>query len=101
MPINVKACNPYKTVIDIVVQDIEKHNKPYGTILVWLWTSVLGYTTTILSYDCNEGEWCWETDWYEAGDIKLIGYILVEDIDFEKTRGVVMFGDDVDENRLE
>ena len=95
--------NPYETVADIVVQDIEKRHKPYGTVLVRLWTSVLGYTTTILSYDCNEGEWCWETDWYEGGDIKLIGYILVEDIDidFEKTPGVVMFGCDVDENRLE
>lgn len=82
--IDAKNNNPYNAIANIIEEDIIKRDKYFGTAIVKLWTSNLGFMNTILYYDGDAGNWYWQTDWYEGGDVALYGYVLLDDIDFEQ-----------------
>lgn len=91
MNIEIKNGNAYKTVIDIIERDIIARNAPFGEYLVSLWTGVLGHTNQILSYYCDAATWVWENDWYKGGEVKLLGYVNIDDIDLNEIKEAVIF----------
>ena len=80
--------------------DIEKGNGPYdavaekirelskdengiehiGTYIVCLSTTVLGASNELLLWDCETNDYYWGDDWYEGGEVELLGFIEMQDV---------------------
>lgn len=80
MIIDTSKKDPYKAVID-VIRELTKENG-YECMferIVRLKTTVLGESNELLLID--DGDYYWENDWYEGGQVELIGFIDVDDVE--------------------
>lgn len=82
MKIDISKKNPYDAVADYVVEHglAEQHSGAYA---VRIKTSVLGESVELLYDDGPDWMtpvWTWQNDWYEGGDVELIGFIPIDDI---------------------
>ena len=75
MKIKIKD-SPYDSVIEAVLKQTKDHCSIY---IVYLKTSALG-EDKVLMYP-NEAWYEFGTDWYEGGDIELLGFIRLQDVD--------------------
>ena len=80
MIIDTSKKNPYKAVID-VIRELTKENgcECMFERIVRLKTTVLGESNELLLID--DGDYYWENDWYEGGQVELIGFIDVDDVE--------------------
>lgn len=79
MKIDTRNKNPYTAVID-VIRELTKENG-YECMferIVRIKTTTLGESNELLLVD--NGDYVWETDWYEGGEVELIGFIDVDDV---------------------
>ena len=68
-----EAGSPYEAVGQIITDWAERNF--YDTFIVWLETSTLGKSVELLEFDLNsDGLLVWDNDWYEGGDVELIGF---------------------------
>jgi len=79
----------YTSVADVIRQWCEKNNR-YEDFIVRIRTTVLGEETTLLLFNSfEEGEdlFEWEDDWYEGGEVELLGFMPLEEVEIpEKYR---------------
>lgn len=68
--------NPYNSVIEAIVKRTESFTDTY---VVKLRTTVLG-ENIVLMIPNGYGWYEFDTDWYEGGEIELLGYISLQDI---------------------
>lgn len=74
MKINIKG-SPYDSVIEAIVK---KTGSFTDTYIVRLKTSTLGEETVLMM---PNGMWYdFDTDWYEGGEIELLGFIRLQDV---------------------
>ena len=75
--------DPYKAVID-VIRELTKENgcECMFERIVRLKTTVLGESNELLLID--DGDYYWENDWYEGGQVELIGFIDVDDVEVQR-----------------
>lgn len=80
MIIDTSKKDPYKAVID-VIRELTKENgyECMSERIVRLKTTVLGENNELLLID--DGDYYWENDWYEGGQVELIGFIDVDDVE--------------------
>ena len=80
MKIDIKDKGPYTAVID-VIRELTKENgyECMSDRIVRIKTTVLGESNEYLGVDDNG--YYWNNDWYEGGEVELLGYIDVCDID--------------------
>ena len=74
-----KKDDPYKAVID-VIREMTKENG-YECMferIVRIKTTVLGESNELLLID--NGDYYWANDWYEGGQVELLGFIDIDDV---------------------
>ena len=82
MKIDISKKHPYDAVADYVIE----HGCPEihtGAYAVRIKTSVLGDSVELLYDDGPDWTipaWTWLHDWYEGGDVELIGFVPIDDI---------------------
>ena len=75
-----KGNNPYKAVID-VIRELTKENG-YECMfdrIVRIRTTILGESNELLLVDHDD--YVFENDWYEGGEVELLGFIDVDDVE--------------------
>lgn len=79
MKIDISKQNPYDAVVD-VIREITREDgfELMCDRIVRIRTSVLGESNELLLVE--DGLYYWETDWYEGGDVELLGVINVDDV---------------------
>ena len=83
MKINIKYKNPYSAVIEEIRRLAPRTKEGYEYLsskIVRIRTSVLGESNEYLDVT-SSGDYIFENDWYEGGDVELLGFIDVDDID--------------------
>ena len=80
MKIDITDKDPYRAVIDAIRELTTKDGCEYMfERIVRLKTTVLGESKELLLID--DGEYCFENDWYEGGEVELLGFIDIDDVD--------------------
>ena len=79
MIIDISKKSPYEAVIDKIHELTGNSMFEY---LVRLKTTILGESNELLMIDKDEH--CWEHDWYEGGEVELLGFIDIEEINVPK-----------------
>lgn len=92
MKINITKKNPYDAVADYIVEQNQLY--PHCAYAVRIKTTVLGESVELLYDDGPDWTipvWTWENDWYEGGEVELLGWIPIDDIvgDTEHTANLV------------
>lgn len=80
MKIDISKKDPYTAVTD-VIRELTKKNG-YECMfdrIVRIRTTTLGESNEYLGV--SNGNYYWENDWYEGGEVELLGFIDVEDIE--------------------
>ena len=75
-----KGDNPYKAVVD-VIRELTKE-KGYECMfdrIVRIRTTILGESNELLLVDNDD--YVFVTDWYEGGEVELLGFINVDDVE--------------------
>ena len=74
-----KKNDPYKAVID-VIREMTKENgcECMFDRIVRIKTTTLGESNELLLID--NGDYYWENDWYEGGQVELLGFIDIDDV---------------------
>lgn len=71
--------DPYTAVIDAIREmTMENGYECMFERIVRIKTTVLGESNELLLIENNE--YIWENDWYEGGQVELLGYIDVDDV---------------------
>ena len=79
MKIDISTLNPYQAMINTIrVLTKENGYECMSDRIVRIRTTVLGESNEYLGI--NNGEYYWENDWYEGGEVELLGFINVDDI---------------------
>lgn len=80
MKIDISKKDPYTAVVD-VIRELAKKNgcECMCDRIVRIRTTVLGESNEYLGIDNND--YYWENDWYEGGEVELLGFIDVDDVD--------------------
>lgn len=80
MKIDIRNKNPYDAVID-VIRELTKEDGHECMFerLVRIRTTVLGESNEYLGV--NDTDYYWNNDWYEGGDVEMLGFVDIEDID--------------------
>ena len=79
MKIDISKKDPYTAVVDTIRELTMKNG--YECMfdrIVRLRTTVLGESNEYLGVD--DGGYYWENDWYEGGEVELLGFVDVDDI---------------------
>ena len=77
-----KGTGPY----DAVVNKIRKLTtdkdgcEHIGTYIVRIYTTVLGVSNELLLWNCETNDYYWDNDWFEGGEVKLLGFIEMQDV---------------------
>lgn len=80
MKIDISKTDPYTAVADEIRKITKKNGYEYmAERIVRIRTTVLGESNEYLGVE--NGEYYWENDWYEGGEVELLGFIDVDDID--------------------
>ena len=79
MKIDISILNPYQAMINTIrVLTKENGYECMCDRIVRIRTTVLGESNEYLGV--SNGDYYWENDWYEGGDVELLGFINVDDI---------------------
>ena len=81
MKIDISNKNAYDAVCD-VIREMTRNADGYEVMterIVRIRTTVLGESNELLL--CDEFDYYWETDWYEGGEVELLGFIDLDDVD--------------------
>ena len=72
--------NPYTAVVD-VIRELTKKNgyECMSERIVRIKTTVLGESNELLLID--NFDYIWENDWYEGGEVELLGWIDIDDVE--------------------
>jgi len=80
MKIDISKKNPYEAVIDVIRElTMENGCECMFERVVRIKTTILGESNELLLLD--DLDYYWENDWYEGGEVELLGFIDVDDID--------------------
>ena len=66
----------YQAVIDEIIRREGYTGEDY---IVRLNGEYTGVQNVVMAGD-GEGGYCFDTDWYEGGDVELLGYIKLDDV---------------------
>lgn len=64
------------TAVGNIIEEWAKTNY-YGEFIVHLRTSNLGESNELFLFE-KPGKYIWESDWYEGGEVELLGFIPVD-----------------------
>ena len=71
--------DPYTAVIDIIREMTRKNGyECMSDRIVRIKTTTLGERNELLLIDGDD--YCWEYDWYEGGQVELLGFIDVDKV---------------------
>ena len=90
MKVNTSNDRAYDDVAEEILKQMEQRGQYDDTIIVSLRTDVLGETTVIMNrISCFADKFEWDNDWYEGGEVELLGYIPLSEIvcDAENIKG--------------
>lgn len=79
LKIDISTKNPYDAVADWIIF----HSNPHTAYAVKIRTTTLGESIELLYDDGPDWTipvWTWENDWYEGGEVELLGWIPIDDI---------------------
>ena len=86
MKIDITNKSPYRAVIDKIRElTTEDGCELITQFIVRIKTTILGESNELLLYD-NNNEYYFDSDWYEGGEVELLWFVDIEDIDMEKTK---------------
>lgn len=77
MKIDVSEKHAYEAVADEV---LKQSGGAYTDYIIDLWTSNLGRDRVILSPAGNGNDFEFDTDWYEGGEVELIGWSFLDSV---------------------
>ena len=79
MVIDTSKNDPYTAVVD-VIRELTKENgyERMFSRIVKIKTTVLGESNELLLVD--DFDYVWENDWYEGGEVELLGWIDIDDV---------------------
>lgn len=81
MKIDITDKGPYEAVIDAVREIARTVNGGiFADKIVRIRTTVLGESNELMLADIDTGGYLWENDWYEGGDVELLGFIDLDDL---------------------
>ena len=79
MKIDTTNKDPYQAVVDVIRELTKEDGIEYYTDrIVRIRTTISGESNEYLGV--NDSGYYWEGDWYEGGEVELLGFIDVEDI---------------------
>jgi hypothetical protein len=80
MVIDTSKKDPYTAVVD-VIRELTKENgyERMFNRIVRIKTTVLGESNELLLVD--DFDYVWENDWYEGGEVELLGWIDIDDVE--------------------
>ena len=80
MKIDISNKSPYTAVIDVIRElTMEDGIECMFERLVRIRTTILGESNELLLIDDND--YVWESDWYEGGEVELLGFIDIDDVE--------------------
>ena len=82
MKVDISKKSPYVAVIDLI-REMTKENG-YECVfdrIVKIKTTVLGVSNELLLVDGEKMDYYWQNDWYEGGEVELLGFINVDDVE--------------------
>lgn len=79
MVIDTSKKDPYTAVVD-VIRELTKENgyERMAYRIVRIKTTVLGESNELLLVE--DFDYVWENDWYEGGEVELLGWIDIDDV---------------------
>lgn len=80
MKIDISNNNPYDAVCD-VVRELTRSKEGHEQIcdrIVRIRTTNLGESNELLLVE--DYDYIWQTDWYEGGEVELLGFIDLDDV---------------------
>ena len=96
--------NPYEALSEAVkhiMRDDDGYEE-YTDVIAHIWTDVLEHDYVVLTPDMKNSCYWSDYDWYEGGEIYLLGLIRVDDVvipDFTEKNGRIVWGKEAqDEN---
>ena len=79
MKVDISTKDPYTAVIDLIREMTKEDGcECMFERIVRIRTTTLGESNELLLID--DGDYCWESDWWEGGDVELLGFIDVDDV---------------------
>ena len=81
MKVDISKKSPYEAVIDLI-REMTKEDGCECVFdrIVKIKTTVLGVSNELLLVDGEKMDYYWQTDWYEGGEVELLGFIDVDDV---------------------
>lgn len=80
MKIDISKKDPYDAVLDVVREMTKEAGfECMFDRIVRIKTTVLGVSNELLLVENND--YVWQTDWYEGGEVELLGVIDVDDVE--------------------
>lgn len=77
MQIDISNKNPYDAVADVIIDN----QNPSSAYIARIKTTVLGESNELLVRVASFPDvWEWDSDWYEGGEVELLGYIAIDNI---------------------
>ena len=86
MKIDISKKEPYAAVID-VIRELTKEDglEVMADRIVRVKTTVLGESNELLLIDENM-DYYWENDWYEGGEVELLGFVNVDEVEVKNIK---------------
>ena len=85
MIIDTSKKDPYKAVIDTIRElTMENGCESIFERIVRIKTTVLGKSNELLLVD--GADYYWQNDWYEGGQVELIGFVNVDDVEVPRLK---------------
>ena len=85
MKVDISKKSPYVAVIDLI-REMTKENgcECMFDRIVRIRTTILGESNELLIFDGEDADYYWQSDWYEGGEVELLGFIDVDDVEVPK-----------------
>lgn len=85
MKVDISKKSPYVAVIDLI-REMTKENgcECMFDRIVRIRTTTLGESNELLIFDGEDADYYWQSDWYEGGEVELLGFIDVDDVEVPK-----------------
>lgn len=81
MKVDISKKSPYEAVIDLIREMTKENGYEYiSDRIVRIRTTTLGESNELLIFDGEDEDYYWQNDWYEGGEVELLGFIDVDNV---------------------